>query len=210
MRWDMGRMIRPPQANGLDADRMRTIQGLSGTLAQPAQTSFGSGIQLPGASPSSQAIANFANLAPQQPGTGWNSQPQYQQPQYPQQGGGQPAYTSQQPQSGGQPGGLFTSSHEQQMNTPYSQAAIAGGMTQGDIWSNPAFANAVAAAGPGGLFGSSGAPNTTATPMSDADLMARRNGVAAAMAGQPAADTGQIGDASWFEAVRRLGQPQAT
>lgn len=54
--------------------------------------------------------------------------------------------------------GLFNMSRDEQMNAPYSQAAIAQGMNQGgDIWSNPAFANAVAGAGSGGLFGPSAA-----------------------------------------------------
>jgi hypothetical protein len=95
MRWDMGSMVRPTK-NIMDAQQQRTIADLSGTMAQagtsvgPSQ--FGSGITLPAASPSSQAIAGFANLAPQ--GGGWEGGTQGYQPPTPQQGGPQPLPTA--------------------------------------------------------------------------------------------------------------------
>ena len=148
-------MIRQQAANPLDANQMKTIRGLSGTMAQagmpvsPSIGGFGSGIRMPGASPSSQAIASFANLAPQQPGApafnGQPSQPGGIQPPAPLYGstpgslpptaplGGTPSAIN--PYAGGSG------------KVPYSQAAIDAGMTVGDIWSNPAFANAMAASG---------------------------------------------------------------
>lgn len=83
MGWDTGSMVRRPP-NPLDAQQRRTIQQLSGTMASAGTPisapnyNFGSGIRLPPASPSSQAIASFVNL----PG---GSQPQTPQiPQAPQ------------------------------------------------------------------------------------------------------------------------------
>jgi hypothetical protein len=91
MAWDTGSMIRP-RVNPFDRQQQQQIQQLSGavgggrastpgyapqpnyapqsalsTATTPTSTpnpSFGSGITMPQASPSSTAITNFANLAP--------------------------------------------------------------------------------------------------------------------------------------------------
>jgi len=163
---------------------------------------------------------NWAGQQAAQPQPGQPYQPPapYQPPQQPApyqppSNPAQPAQPGTPPPAGGYssstPGTLFTTSHEQQMNTPYSPAAIAMGMNVGDIWSNPAFANAMALQaqqnGPGGsIFGG---PNSQPTAVqADPAAMAYRQQLAAQGATGQAApmDQSQIGGSAWGEQIRRM------
>lgn len=203
MAWNTGRMVSTQQMAN-DPTR-RTIQQVTNAAAA-APTTFGSNIVMPTASPSSNAIAGFANLAPQVPGAPAvlttpmaPVTPQATAPAVPGAAGG----GSEVNPYGGNPSGV-----------PYSPAALAAGTT-GDIYSNPAFANFMATQHGGTIGGSSYMPpkldldpgpmrghggHPAATP-EEAQLRLAR-----AMQQREMASS-RIGGANWGAGVGQLGQP---
>lgn len=98
---------------------------------------------------------------------------------------------------------LFGLTPDQQASQPLNPGAPTGG----DIFSNPAFANAASGTGGGGLFGTNYTPPPNMNPAPDAATRAARQQQAQMMRQQAAAGQGgQVMGADWWNAVKGLGK----